>query len=272
MTKEIIQSVDKFEEIVNKYSRKGGYTNNYLLPEECGELIKRKHLFVCYGINNVFLFVQKDKCQRIYYYLNDLEEIISLDNNEDYVVEILFRGELRYPQKEVEYLQKCGLRVHLVRDQYEAKYADLQPSLSVLIPEEVIIRYAQNNVEAKYAIDLFNSLFDPYSGDFIPENGIESMINKRELLLALHENKPCGALHIERNRVCWIAHLAVGQAARGKHIASALVKRYVEMNYVDDKTRYAVWVQHQNEPAVNLYKKSGFKYINKSTLSMLKLK
>ena len=40
----------------------------------------------------------------------------------------------------------------------------------------------------------------------------------------------------------------------------------------NNKVRFSLWVQQQNQTAINMYQKKGFRYVNKSTISMLKLK
>ena len=79
----------RYQEIVDKYKRKGVLTNDYIY-QEVADLIIHNNLFEYCGINNAFLFVKKDECLRLYYYLNDLEEIHDFDINDNLVVEIIF--------------------------------------------------------------------------------------------------------------------------------------------------------------------------------------
>ena len=67
-----------------------------------------------------------------------------------------------------------------------------------------------------------------------------------------------------------IAHVAVRPEARGKGVGKTLVESFIEQNMESEKTRYQLWVQRQNEPAVNMYQSKGFKFINKSTISLIK--
>ena len=46
----------------------------------------------------------------------------------------------------------------------------------------------------------------------------------------------------------------------------------VKENMNNNKVRFSLWVQQQNQTAINMYQKKGFRYVNKSTISMLKLK
>ena len=69
---------------------------------------------------------KKDKCFRVYYYINDTAEQMLFDIFDDFVLEILYRGEKYYPVNEIKYWEYCGFSTHLIRDQYETQYRDLR--------------------------------------------------------------------------------------------------------------------------------------------------
>ena len=119
---------------------------------------------------------------------------------------------------------------------------------------------------------LFNATFDPYSGDFIPEQNHKQLLAEGSILVAIDSlGNRVGALHqtVERN-VAWISHVAVMSAARGHHVGKALLDDFVERNHTSDKSHYMLWVQQQNTAAVAMYQKKGFTSLGKSTLSLIK--
>lgn len=265
-----VETYSRYLEIVEKYGSKGCITNDYI-QREAESLVSDGKLFESCYEKNAFLFVKKDTCLRAYYYLNDLNETTAFDGN-DFVVEILYRGEAFYPQEVVTYLEKCGFRTNLVRDQYSGMYKDLQLGTFV---DNLRIYEAQSIEEVEQACELFNASFDHFSGDYISENEYPSLLKGKNILIARDNagSSFLGALHqtIE-NRVAWISHVAVQPEARGHHVGLGLAEAFIQYNRVDDKSRYMLWVQHQNTAAVNMYQKLGFKYIGKSTLSMIKTK
>ena len=265
-----IKEFIRYQEIVDKYKRKGCLSNDYIY-QEAADLIIHDRLYEYIGVNNAFLFVVKDECLRVYYYLNDLSELHTFDVDDNLVLEILFRGNMGTPNDELEYFSKCGFRLHLRRDQYCGVYKDLQ--LPGLIPC-VSVQKAASIEEVEWACELFNHSFDHYSGDFIAKDVMMSFYTGGCIWIAKDLNGDfAGALHqtVERN-VAWISHVAVVGDYRGHGVGKALLDVFVEQNKVDEKSRYMLWVQAQNEAAVNMYQKKGFKYLNKSTISMLKLK
>ena len=266
-----VANISEYQAIVEKYGQKGVCSNDYI-QKDASDLIACDKLFVdCYE-KNAFLFVKKDVGMRLYYYINDLEETADFSQYNDLVTEILFRGEL--PQIEKEYFTKCGFRVNLVRDQYASMYKDL--ALNVALVPGVITELANNIDQVKTACELFNASFDALSGDFIPESAYEGLLLSNSILIAWDIEKKTiyGALHqVKEGSVNVIGHVAVIKEARGHGVGKALIDTFVEWNKNNEnteKTRYQLWVQRQNEAAVKMYQNKGFKYINKSTISLIK--
>jgi len=263
-----IYKIARYQEIVDEYMRKGCLTNDYLCNKVSG-LIMQGSLYEYCGQSNAFLLVKKDTCMRLYYYLNDLNELFDFDIKDNLVVEIIFKGDLGTPYNDMDYLTKSGFTPHLRRDQYGGIYKDLKVPRGL---NNVHVRKAQTKDEVFSACALFNRIFDHYSGDFISAKLAEKLYTERCIWVAKDENDQfAGALHqtIERN-VAWISHVAVQEKNRGRGIGSALIDTFVEQNRIDDKSRYMLWVQAHNNAAVNMYQEKGFKYMNKSTISMLK--
>jgi ribosomal protein S18 acetylase RimI-like enzyme len=152
-------------------------------------------------------------------------------------------------------------------------YKDLQPAS---LNEEFIVRPANTMADVREAFELFNQSFDKYSGDYVPSEDYEGLLSCGSILLARRKDedgsKFLGALHYTvYGNVAWVSHLAVKESARGQHVGQALLDAFVERNMVTEKSRYMLWVQHQNEAAVKMYENKGFKYLGKSSLSMITL-
>lgn len=263
------QKIEKYEQyvqLVEQFSRKGRLTNDYL-QNEAADLIIHDRLFAICGQDNAILLVQKEGFYRLYYYINNTDERLELPESE-LVTEILFRGE-NVPETEVKWLESMGFKKNLVRDQYFAKYSSLTQPILI---EGVKIEIATTIDNALWAIKLFNASFDKWSGDYIPEAQAQLLIQERAILMAKDSNgNRLGALHFEKRQgACWLNHVAVMHEARGKRVGRGLVEAYIEQGHVDDNSRYMLWVQRQNEPAVRMYQQIGFQYLSKSTLSMVK--
>lgn len=263
-----IDKVERYLEITQDYKRKGCYSNDFI-QKEVPNLINEGKLFECCTDDNAFLFVKKDVGLRLYYYLNNLESVSDFDIKDDLICELLFRGDNYFPQKEIDYLSKCGFVKHILRDQYFASYKDINlfeyevPGLSIYIAESLD--------EIKYAVDLFNKTFDNYTGNFIPFNECNKLLSDKCILIARLDGRLAGAMHFRREgKLIWAEHNVVEPWCRGKHVGSLLCNAFIETSKVDENTRYYRWTQHSGL-AAKMYEKLGFRYINKSSYSMLKL-
>ena len=264
---ERIDDLQQYLSLVEHYNRTGCKANDFL-QSRAERLIHQGMLFADCRENNAYLLEQKETCYRLYYYLNDLTATDNLDIMGDLVTEILYRGEKNFPESEVLFLEHLGFERNLVRDQYSAVYKDLV----IRGDSNVVVRPAQYIDEVQWACSLFNETFDPYSGDFIPEREFERLLADDSIIVAVDNNgNKVGALHqtIERN-VAWVSHVAVVSEARGMHVGQAMLNTFIEHNHVTDKSRYMLWVQQKNEPAVAMYRNAGFKYLNKSSLSLIR--
>ena len=273
MTLKKIETFTRYQDIIERYDQKGCASNDYI-QREAADLINHGLLYEFSGDKNAFIFVKKDGFWRVYYYLNNFAELLNIEGL-DLVTEILYRGGGdSYPRSIVDYLQSCGFRMNLIRHLYELRYKNLTLPIPYIIPDNVEIRKTKHHDEAVFCANLFNSLFDRYSGDYISEEERDLLHENGQLYVALMNMRPVGAVHVSKggNNLFWMDHLAVTPEARGKHIATGLFMRFIEDVAVNDSTRFSLWTQHQNMASISMYEKMGFKYIGKSTLSMIKTK
>lgn len=264
-----INTVERYNGIVLQYRKKGCLTNDYL-QKDVPSLVQEGKLSECCLGDNAFLFVKKDIGLRVYYYLNDTSSIPQFDVEDDLITELLFRGEPNYPQEEVDYLIKGGFEKHILRDQYSAVYKDIQ-----LMPYDVPdldIYIAKSIDEIEYAVNLFNKTFDNYTGNYIPSSEYKKLYDDQCVLIARLDGKLAGAMHFRREgKLIWAEHNVVEEWCRGNHVGSLLCNAFIETAKNDENTRYTRWTQHGGQ-AAKMYEKLGFKYVNKSSFSMLKLR
>ena len=262
-----IETYEQYIQLVDRYNRKGRFTNDYL-QNAAADLIIHGRLFAVCGQDNALLLVLKEDFYRVYYYITNSDEILELPENE-LVTEILFRGE-NAPEAEVKWLERLGFKKNLIRDLYFARYSSLTAPLMLM---DAKIEIAQTIEDVRWAAQLFNDSFDKWSGDFVSEKACDLLFAEQQVLVAKDiTGKLYGALHFEKRQgVCWLNHVAVLPEARGMKIGRGLTEAYIEQGHVDDNSRYMLWVQRQNVCALAMYRKKGFAPMNKSTLSMIKL-
>lgn len=267
----LLTDISEYYGIIDRYDLGDVLSNDYL-QHTAADMIMSERLYAdCYD-HNAFLFVKEEVGMRVYYYINDIGEKADFSTYRNLVTEIIFRGD--WPEEEIEYLSRCGFRMNLIRDQYSGVYKDLAGNVA-FVPG-VRIEKARNMADVKKACDLFNDAFDHLSGNFITENEYPGLLDSGNILIAWNADRSCflGALHQMKERaINVLAHVAVMKNARRQGVGRALLDAFVERNKnteKTEKTRYMLWVQRQNEAAVRMYLNSGFRFINKSALSLIK--
>lgn len=265
---EQIKSLEQYCQLVERYNRKGRLTNDYL-QNEAAELIFEGRLYAILGLDNFYLLVRKEGFFRLYYYINNLCEVLELPKDE-LVTEILFRSAQGEPLEQIQYLERCGFTRHLRRDLLFAKYSDFS---SPALVHDVVITEAESLGEVQWAAELFNATFDKWSGDYIPPSEYSALFNSNAIIIAKDKDgNLLGSFESEIEKgVNWLKHFAVTEAARGRGIGKALLDAVIEKGHIDGNSRYMLWSQHDNVAAMRLYEKKGFLLLGKSTLSMIKL-
>lgn len=265
-----ILALEELNDIISDSFKKGTITNNYMLLDVYETYIKNDKLLVSSDGINAALLLDKNDFYQLYFYLNDLGTPLHIQFDKPVVMEILYRGLANKPQKVITYWENLGFDQHISRDNMMATWNKIL--LPVIQQDKLQISLASNAQEVEFAKELFDHALDKYTGDRLSFEELSSLMNNENLLCAFYEKKLAGILQFEiKNKVVWLGHIAIDSQFRGKGIANELVYNYITLNKSDNNTRYALWVIQNNEPALNLYRKFGFVYGNKSTISLLKL-
>lgn len=270
---EPIHSLSRLDELFKQFFQKQTLTNNYILIQDYEQYIREERLWFASDADNAYFFLKKDGFFRLYYFLNQESNIYELPLSIPVVLEILFRGDKRYPEREVEFWQKSTFKKHLRRDCYLLKASDAVDMVEqgISVPG-FTVKKANSVEECKYAKRLIDANLDRYTGDILSLEEIEHFASGGYIYIAYQNESPCGILQSNlKNKVFWLDHIVVDEAYRGMGISKVLIDYYLQEGVIKDCAKFQLWVISDNLPAVNLYKKYQFRYLNKSTISMLKL-
>ncbi len=266
---ELIHTIEELETLITTFGMKETLTNFYMLNEEYSRLVSSQSLSYFLDEQNLYLYWHKDGFVRLFYFINDVEHSYANDQiQQPQVLEIIYRGEKHYPTQAIHFWNQSGFVSHLSRDCYFLKNRDI----SVLSESSRIqIHPAHSETELHYAQKLIEENLDLYTGDQLSLEELQHFAEANTLYLAYEEGNLCGMLQAEyKNGVFWLGHLVVDANFRGKGIAQILVEYYLNEGIQRKCHQFQLWVIQDNTPAVNLYKKFGFSYLNRSTCSMLK--
>ncbi len=265
----LVSSIDIFETLLTTFNKKEVVSNFYMLKDEYAKHIYSKNLFFHEDGQNLYIYLSKHGFVRLFYFINDLNQPYNIGNIEQsQVLEIIFRGEKQYPTKHIDFWKSSGFKTHLSRDCYYFKNKELSIDM---LNSDVRIRSAKSENEFFYAKKLIEENLDLYTGDQLTIEEIEYFAFANLLYIAYEREQPCGMLQADfKNGVLWLGHMVVDASYRGKGIAKVLLEHYLNTGIKLNCNQFQLWVIQNNMPAVKLYKKYGFNYLNRSTCSMLK--
>jgi ribosomal protein S18 acetylase RimI-like enzyme len=266
-----IISNEELNNVITSFFRKGCLTNNFILLDHYQHYLNNRKLWLLSSKNNSLFLLDKQHFYQLYFYLNDLAESFEhLPNDKPIVMEILYRGHQSKPNHLIKYWTSHGFQEHLSRDNMILNLNNI--TLPSYEHKRIQIKYATSPYELAFSKELFDNTLDKYTGDRLSEDELRFFMENNNLLSAYYDNHLAGILQFEvKNHVIWLGHLAVHPDYRGLGIANALVESYILLNRNEQNNRYSLWVIQDNLPAIRLYRKFGFVYNHKSTVSMLKI-
>ena len=269
MQLKIIKSLDKLETIIEEHSSKDSLTNNYILSHDFKHYIEKKNIYYWNENSNLYLFVKKEGFYRLYYIINNID--VQNDFSEiKIVLEIIYRGKNRIPLEHIKYWKKNSFKSHLTRDCYFLNASSILPNYNKV--EGVTIEHPKNKEDILLAKKLIDENLDRYTGDRLSLQEIENFVVRGLVFCAYINDLMCGMLQVDlRNNIYWLGHIVVQKDYRGMGLANLLVDNYLNEGLKLQVRQFQLWVIDKNMPAVNLYKKKGFTYLNKSTHSMLSI-
>lgn len=264
-----VNNIIILEKIIEEHLFKGTLTNNYVLSKKFTKYIDEKKLWFWKGNSNLYLFVEKEGFYRLYYLINNVDTHDDFSNLE-IVLEIIYRGKNKMPLEQIKYWKKNSFKSHLTRDCYFLKADSILPNYNQV--EGVTIELPKNKEDILFAKKLIDEKLDLYTGDRLSLMEIENFAKRGLLFCAYKNNSICGMLQADlRNNIYWLGHIVVHKDFRGMGLANLLVDNYLNEGLKLQIRQFQLWVIDENIPAVNLYKKRGFSYLNKSTHSMLSI-
>lgn len=265
-----IENLENLSGLLEAFSKKGTITNNYLLIDSYKDLILNEQLFYSETSSNLCFLVEKGGFFRLYFHINNRDELFDFESGKPVTMEIIYRGEKNKPVGVIEYWENHGFKQHIVRENMGASFNQI--TLPDKNNHSVKIKLADNDKEIEFSKEIFEKTFDPFTGDILTLEETAHFALSKNLFVAYYEDRLCGALQFEiKNNVVWIGHIAVSSDCRGKGVANELVNSYILSNASQPGTRYQLWVMQDNPGAIGLYKKFGFNFANKTSASMLKI-
>ncbi len=256
--------------LIAGYSGVKSLTNNYLLIEEYQKLIDTNSLYFVTEKENLYFLVKHKGFFRIYYFINNLSLPYSNYNCIDsLVIEILYRGAPNYPDEHIQFWNKSGFELHKLRDNFFLKNPE-----NLLLPKSDLVNLyiPSKDDDFRYVKNLIETNLDYFTGNPLSLDEVRIVAQKGYVWIASINSERAGFLQAEyRKKIFWLDNIVVEDKMRGKGVANALVYTFLLSGIEHQCSQFQLWVEQGNEAAISLYKKYGFDYLKRSTVSMIRM-
>ena len=154
---EPITDLESLNEIIQDYFLNKTVTNNFLFPEAYAQYITEKKLYYIISGSNACLLLEKQGFYQLYYYINNQNEFLSVKVGKPVVMEILYRGEAKRPNDIMYYWEKCGFRLHILREHMYAFYNQINFFVE---NDYVKVKFAETVEEIIFSQKIIEQTFD----------------------------------------------------------------------------------------------------------------
>lgn len=264
-----ISDIESLNSIIKDYSSKNSISNIYVFNQGFTQYVTNENLFSLTNNHNAYILAKNDDFFKLYYILNNKNELLNYDFKLPVILEIIYQGALHRPLEIISYWERCSFGQYLTRDLFTATYDQLNTGKQAAL--NIQIKFADTEKEILYTQKLIESTFDKYTGDVMTYQEVKTCAENNEIICAYFKGNISGVLRIEKkHNIIWLGHVAVAPEFRGNGIADALLDVFIEKNKANSQTRYHLWVIQDNLKAIALYRKFGFSFSNKSVVSMIR--
>jgi predicted GNAT family N-acyltransferase len=261
----LFNSFDEISPIVRKHFKVGVSTNVFLSESEYRALIDKNRLFYEEFNGGLLLFKKRENDYLCYYQITDLnlqhENLFEADGKLPIVVELVSKS-VESQNNMQNFFESYGFKKNLERMRMKKKEQITNNAKS-----EFAIKYADPESETKI-VQFLKQSFDGHTGCIPSQDELEKDINNKFVITAFDGDKVIGVLHFKNDKnKSEIRHLAIDKEYRHQNIASALMCEYLKET---KELNSSVWVRKDNDEAVKLYQKFGYKADGFSSVVLIK--
>ena len=238
-----ITDINELNSLVLPYFKRGVITNNFLKLEDYEVYFKESSLFFEKTQNVLLLFRKVNEIYNVYFYINGDDDIVFPKNS---VVEVIEPDE-----NIINFFKKSGFsEVKLRQEMKLTNFDKLEDKNEVCLAKDE---------ELEDVLEIIKDNFDEVYGR-IPS--LEELRNDKVLVSKDEEGYINGLVHFKPNKAfCQISHVVSLKKGVGKKVLSGYI------NHEKDKcNEFRVWVNSDNERAINLYLKSGHEFTGRKSV------
>lgn len=251
-----IESFEQYRSIVKafKAAHSPAATNCYFMPNEVKKYIEKSKLYYSEYDELLCIYVVEKEYDHLYYYCAADSEPLIAKEDKTIVLDFVTRKE-----KE-ELLKKEELRFSNAGFERYKYYIRMSRAVET---EAVSCKYTLGYGDTVYSSDirrLWENSLDALSTPLPSEEEMDEMIKSETVYYMLDGEKIIAAVYMDvSGKNCLLQHISVDNSYRKQGLGEIMLK--YAFNMVSSHKSVSscnLWVDIDNTPAFNMYKKNGF--------------
>ena len=260
---EKIESYEQCNLLIKNFKKNNNktITNFFFLPKELKALIASKEIFYQENKEALIFCIEEKDFSHIFYFVNE-KSFFELENTEKIMIidliarKICVSKEIELEEKIwrsvgfKEYKQYIRLWYHLEKDFYEKIESDRH--------RDYQLTYAEL-MDRNAVLDIWETNLDKYSSPLPNDTDMEHLLKSGHIFVAKREGIVKGAVYMDvASKSCILKHLVVIPSCRRQGLSTALMNYALKAMVLEHIERCYLWVDINNTPAYENYKKYGF--------------
>lgn len=261
-----IDSFCQYSHLIKEFQKKyrKSDTNCFFMAKEIDEYIGKQKLSYAESEGGLYFFVEEEEYTRLYFFLEKNALPLKIIEKKTYILDFVYRN-LRIPADLDELLDKwrsVGCKDYHLYQRMTLRKADLNENYirNNLLKEKFSCQIGNLDL-AKETLKLWKSGLDERSTPLPDEMELRAKIKHCEVIcITTDTGELCAAIqYLVNGATCLLQHLAVSETFKRKGLGKSLFTYAINTAFEKGAKVCNLWVDVENNPAINLYRKCGYK-------------
>lgn len=261
-----VESFCQYSHLIKEFQRRYGKsdTNCFFLAKEIDEYIGKEKISYAESVGGLYFFVKEEEYIRLYFFLEKSALPENIIHEKICILDFVYRNE-RKPANLQELLNKwrtVGYMDYHLYQRMALRKADLNENYRGINLSEEKFTFQMGDLNlANDILELWKTGLDERSTPLPDKMELIAKITRGEVFCITSDTgELCAAIQFLFNgATCLLQHLAVSETFKRKGLGKSLFTYAIDTAFEKGAKVCNLWVDVENTPAINLYRKCGYK-------------
>ena len=260
-----VESFCQYSHLIKEFQRQYGKSDTYcfFMAKEIDEYIGKEKLSYAESDGGLYFFVEEEEYTRLYFFLEKNALPAKTFQEKICILDFVYRNQ-RKPANLDELLDKwrsIGYKDYHLYQRMALRKSDLNENYKQRDSSEKISYQVGDLNLADNILELWKTGLDERSTPLPDKMELIAKIKHGEVFCITSDTgELCAAIQFLLNgATCLLQHLAVSETFKRKGLGKSLFMYAIDTVFEKGAKVCNLWVDVENTPAINLYRKCGYK-------------